>query len=169
MVIGIVNNLNEEFDGFVYVSVVEFINSYFFVLKQYFEGIKLFGVVFDNVVVGILSIGEYILVMFFSVMLFVKGIVNCVIDLVKYVLVEGDYLDSIVDVLFSKVCFLDVFIDGSEFFVMLGFVVVNEVGEKVMFGCNGLDYLVVILVVCIDVNCCEIWIDVDGVYNVDLN
>lgn len=52
---------------------------------------------------------------------------------------------------------------------MLGFVVVNEVGEKVILGCNGLDYFVVVLVVCIDVECCEIWIDVDGVYNVDLN
>lgn len=119
--------------------------------------------------VGILSIGEYIFVMLFSVILFVKDIKNCIIDFVFYILVEGDYLDSIVDVFFSKVRFIDVFNDGSELFIMSGFVVVNEDGEKVMLGRNGLDYLVVILVVCIDVSCCEIWIDVDGVYNVDFN
>lgn len=60
-----------------------------------------------------MSLGEYISVNLFSVIFIVQGVNNIVIDLVKYVLVEGDYLDSIVDVVLSKVCFSDVNIDGS--------------------------------------------------------
>ena len=168
-VTGIANNLNEELDGFAHASVVEFINSHLSVLKQHLEGIKLLGVAPDNVAAGILSIGEYISVTLFSAMLSAKGIANRVIDPVKYVLAEGDYLDSIADVSLSKARFSDVPTDGSEFLVMPGFVAANEAGEKVTLGRNGSDYSAAILAACIDANCCEIWTDVDGVYNADPN
>ena len=52
---------------------------------------------------------------------------------------------------------------------MPGFVAHNESGEKVTLGRNGSDYSAAILAACIDAECCEIWTDVDGVYNVDPN
>ena len=118
--------------------MVEFINSHLSVLKQHnLEGIKLLGVAPDNVAAGILSIGED-LGDAFSAMLSAKGIANRVIDPVKYVLAEGDYLDSIADVSLSKARFSDVPTDGSEFLVMPGFVAANEAGEKVSFGVTAL-------------------------------
>ncbi|MED6320579.1 MAG: aspartate kinase, partial [Pseudomonadota bacterium] len=168
-VTGIANDLNDELDGFEHASVVEFISSHLSVLRQHLEGIKLLGVAPDNVAAGILSIGEYISVTLFSAMLSAKGIANRVIDPVKYVLAEGDYLDSIADVSLSKARFSDVPTDGSEFLVMPGFVAANEEGEKVTLGRNGSDYSAAILAACIDANCCEIWTDVDGVYNADPN
>lgn len=52
---------------------------------------------------------------------------------------------------------------------MPGFVAANEKGEKVTLGRNGSDYSAAILAACIDARCCEIWTDVDGVYNADPN
>ena len=52
---------------------------------------------------------------------------------------------------------------------MPGFVAVNAEGEKVTLGRNGSDYSAAILAACIGAECCEIWTDVDGVYNADPN
>lgn len=37
-----------------------------------------------------------------------------------------------------------------------------------MLGCGGLDIMVVVFVVVFDVECCDIYIDVDGIYMIDL-
>ena len=52
---------------------------------------------------------------------------------------------------------------------MPGFVAANAQGEKVTLGRNGSDYSAAILAACISAECCEIWTDVDGVYNADPN
>ena len=168
-VTGIASALNETLTGFEYANVIDFIDTHLGVLKQHLEGIKLLGVAPDNVSAGILSIGEYISVTLFSAILSAKDIKNRIIDPVSYILAEGDYLDSIADVSLSKARFTDVPNDGSELLIMPGFVAANEDGEKVTLGRNGSDYSAAILAACIDASCCEIWTDVDGVYNADPN
>lgn len=37
-----------------------------------------------------------------------------------------------------------------------------------MLGCGGLDIIVVVMVVVLGVDVCEIYIDVDGIFSVDL-
>ena len=168
-VTGIANELKNDVSGFEHASVIEFIENKLSVLKQHLEGISLLGVAPENVSAGILSIGEYISVTLFSAILSAKGIANRILDPVSYILAEGDYLDSIADVALSKARFSDVPADGSELLVMPGFVAANEAGEKVTLGRNGSDYSAAILAACIDASCCEIWTDVDGVYNADPN
>ena len=168
-VTGIADALNEELSGFAHADVTDFILAQLRVLNQHLDGIKLLGVAPDNIAAGILSIGEYISVTLFSGILSAKGVKNRIIDPVTYILAEGEYLDSIADVSLSKARFTDVPIDGSELLVMPGFVAANEAGEKVTLGRNGSDYSAAILAACIDASCCEIWTDVDGVYNADPN
>ena len=166
---GIANSLNDELEGFEYNRVIAFIDSQLAVLKKHLQGINLLGVAPDNVAAGILSIGEYISVTLFGAILTAKGVTNRIIDPVKYILADGEYLDSIADVSLSKARFTDVPVDGSEFLIMPGFVAANEEGQKVTLGRNGSDYSAAILAACIDASCCEIWTDVDGVYNADPN
>ncbi|RDV29027.1 bifunctional aspartate kinase/homoserine dehydrogenase I [Alteromonas aestuariivivens] len=166
---GIAQELSQELPDFAVQSVSEYIQSHLSSLKQQLEGIKLLGCAPDEVAAGILSIGEYISVTLFSAILSAKGIANRIIDPVQYILAEGDYLDSIADVALSKARFSDVVTDGSQLLVMPGFVAANEGGEKVTLGRNGSDYSAAILAACIDASCCEIWTDVDGVYNADPN
>ena len=166
---GIADELNTTLDNFAHDHVSSFISEHLSALKQQLEGIKLLGCAPDSVAAGILSIGEYISVTLFSAILQSKGVVNSIIDPVEYVLAHGEYLDSIADVAMSKARFSDVKNDGSVLLVMPGFVAVNEEGEKVTLGRNGSDYSAAILAACIDADCCEIWTDVDGVYNADPN
>jgi len=168
-VTGIANALNEALDNFQHAHVIDFIESHLSLLIKHLDGIKLLGVAPDNIAAGILSIGEYISVTLFSAILSAKGIKNRVIDPVDYILADGECLDSIADVALSKARFTDVPCDGSELLIMPGFVAANEAGEKVTLGRNGSDYSAAILAACISADCCEIWTDVDGVYNADPN
>lgn len=169
LVTGIATDLNKELDGFDYHTVIAFIEKTLTSLKKQLDGIKLLGCAPDSVTAGILSMGEYISVTLFSAILSAKGIINSIIDPVQYILAQGDYLDSIADVAVSKANFSDVTSDGSVFLVMPGFVAANEHNEKVTLGRNGSDYSAAILAACIDAQACEIWTDVDGVYNADPN
>lgn len=168
-VAGITDALQAEVPGFAHASVSEFIASQLSTLKQHLQGINLLGVAPEPVTAGILSIGEYISVTLFSAVLSARQVKNRVIDPVTYLLAEGNYLDSIADVALSKARFTDIPADGSELLVMPGFVAANEKGEKVTLGRNGSDYSAAVLAACIDATCCEIWTDVDGVYNADPN
>ncbi len=50
---------------------------------------------------------------------------------------------------------------------MPGFTAGNKKGELVTLGRNGSDYSAAVLAACLRADCCEIWTDVDGVYNCD--
>jgi uridylate kinase len=50
---------------------------------------------------------------------------------------------------------------------MPGFTAGNAQGELVCLGRNGSDYSAAVLAACLRADCCEIWTDVDGVYNCD--
>ncbi len=169
LVSGIAADLQEELDGFDYERVITFINEQLTALKKQLDGIRLLGCAPESVGAGILSMGEYISVTLFGAILSARNINNQVLDPVEYIQAQGDYLDSIADVAVSKARFSDVRRDGSVLLVMPGFVAANEQGQKVTLGRNGSDYSAAILAACIDAKTCEIWTDVDGVYNADPN
>ena len=166
---GISAELGHTLDGFNSDKVKAFIDDKLARLKQQLDGMALLSTAPDSVAASILSIGEYISVTLFSEILSSKGIENRIIDPAHYVVAEGEYLDSIADVALSKARFDDVISDGSQLLIMPGFVAANEKGEKVTLGRNGSDYSAAVLAACIDASCCEIWTDVDGVYNADPN
>ncbi len=166
---GIANELNNTLKDFDFATVDTFITERLTLLEQQLSGIRLLGICPDQVTASILSMGEYVSVQIFSAVLSAKKIKNIIIDPVKYIVAEGDYLDSVALLSESRARFSDVPNDGSLLLVMPGFVAANEQGEKVTLGRNGSDYSAAILAACINGSCCEIWTDVDGVYNADPN
>ncbi|MCW8091778.1 bifunctional aspartate kinase/homoserine dehydrogenase I [Alteromonas sp. ASW11-130] len=166
---GIASELKAELTLFDYDKVNRFIRAQLDQLTQQLEGIKLLRCVPDPVAACILSFGEYISVTLFTAMLEASNVSNRLLDPKDFILAEGDYLDSIADVAMSKARFSDIPVNGSYLLVMPGFVAANEQGEKVTLGRNGSDYSAAVLAACIDAKCCEIWTDVDGVYNADPN
>lgn len=166
---GILDDLKTNLEGFEDAQLADYIHQTLNGLNQQLEGFALLGCAPDPVVARILSIGEYISVNIFSQILTTLGQKNEIIDPAKLILAEGDYLDSIADVAVSKARFSEVDCSGEVLLIMPGFVAVNEAGEKVTLGRNGSDYSAAILAACIDAQCCEIWTDVDGVYNADPN
>ncbi|AWL12888.1 Aspartate kinase [Saliniradius amylolyticus] len=166
---GIVSDLANSLDNVKADFLNEFIEQRLDELTEALAGVKLLHTCPDSVTAKLLSIGEYVSVNIFSAILTALGQNNRIIDPAYYVVAEGEYLDSIADVEQSKARFHDVPVGKDEVLIMPGFVASNEQGEKVTLGRNGSDYSAAILAACIDAQCCEIWTDVDGVYNADPN
>jgi aspartokinase/homoserine dehydrogenase 1 len=166
---GILDDLETNVPNFSTVKLADFVHHTLNELNQQLEGFALLRCAPEQVVARVLSIGEYVSVNIFSEILTAVGQANKIIDPVDYIITEGDYLDSIADVSASKARFSDVDTTDGAILIMPGFVAVNEAGEKVTLGRNGSDYSAAILAACIDAQCCEIWTDVDGVYNADPN
>jgi len=166
---GIVDDLAGSLPALRKEKLSTFINSILTELNQHLEGIRLLKCAPDQITAKILSMGEYVSVNIFSEILTSLGQKNHIIDPVEYIVAEGEYLDSIADVAVSKAKFAELTYDKDEILIMPGFVAVNFAGEKVTLGRNGSDYSAAILAACLDAECCEIWTDVDGVYNADPN
>lgn len=166
---GILDDLQENLPNFQSAKLAEFIQNTLNELNQHLEGFALLQCAPEQVVAKVLSVGEYVSVNIFSEILNSVGQANSIIDPVDHIIAEGEILDSLCDVSASKARFENVDSSGDIVLIMPGFVAVNEAGEKVTLGRNGSDYSAAILAACIDAECCEIWTDVDGVYNADPN
>lgn len=82
-------------------------------------------------------------------------------------LATGEVLESLVDINASKQRLAALSLDAHRVWVMPGFTAGDKHGRIVTLGRNGSDYSAAVLSACIDASCCEIWTDVDGVYNTD--
>jgi aspartokinase/homoserine dehydrogenase 1 len=166
---GIANELNTTISGFDFAGVDSYISERLALLKQQLEGISLLRICPDQVTASILSMGEYVSVRIFSAIMSAHNINNLIIDPVDFIVAEGSFLDSLALLSDCRARFSEVPSDGSLLLIMPGFVAANELGQKVTLGRNGSDYSAAILAACINASCCEIWTDVDGVYNADPN
>lgn len=166
---GIASDLSTQLPNFEFAKMRRFIGEHMEQLGNHLQGMSLLRCSPDGIVAQIVSLGEYVSVNLFSEILTATGQKNLIIDPVDYVVAEGDYLDSIADLETSKAKFSDLNAEEGTVLIMPGFVAANAAGEKVTLGRNGSDYSAAILAACIDADCCEIWTDVDGVYNADPN
>lgn len=164
---GIAQELNEQLDDFDYEALSALIHQKLVELSEHLQGIALLKTSPELITAKILSLGEYVSVNIFSQILSAKGVHNQVVDPVDYIVAEGDTLDSIADLVASRARFADLKFREDCLLIMPGFVAANEDGEKVTLGRNGSDYSAAILAACLNAECCEIWTDVDGVYNAD--
>ncbi|MCE7535420.1 bifunctional aspartate kinase/homoserine dehydrogenase I [Aliivibrio fischeri] len=136
-------------------------------LRQYAHGITLLGMCPNNVYAKIISKGERISIVMMKAVLEAKGQPASLIDPVKYLYAKGDYLEGAVDVDVSTLNFKNEPLPQGHVNIMPGFTAGNAKGELVTLGRNGSDYSAAVLAACLRAECCEIWTDVDGVYNCD--
>ncbi|WP_394200132.1 bifunctional aspartate kinase/homoserine dehydrogenase I [Shewanella waksmanii] len=80
---------------------------------------------------------------------------------------HGDVLEAMVDIELSRQRFANQDLSKQQVWVMPGFTAGDADGRTVILGRNGSDYSAAVLSACVDADCCEIWTDVDGVYNTD--
>ena len=164
---GIADDLAAQLDGFKRDDICAFVEQLLEKLQQQLAGIQMLGCAPEQITAQILSLGEYVSVRLFSQILTAQGIQNDVIDPVDYVVAEGDYLDSLADMPATIERFNTYQPAAGTLVIMPGFVAANRDGEKVTLGRNGSDYSAAILAAGLHADCCEIWTDVDGVYNAD--
>ncbi len=136
-------------------------------LRQYVHGISLLGMCPDNVNARIISKGERVSIQLMKAVMEAKGLAANLIDPVKYLYAKGDHLEAMVDVEVSTQNFRQHPLPEKHVHIMPGFTAGNKKGELVCLGRNGSDYSAAVLAACLRADCCEIWTDVDGVYNCD--
>ncbi len=136
-------------------------------LTQFVEGIRLLGMCPNNVHARIISKGERISILLMKAAMEAKGQASDLIEPLDYLVAEGDYLEAMVDVEASTKKFKNQPLEAGVVHIMPGFTAGNSQGELVTLGRNGSDYSAAVLAACLRADCCEIWTDVDGVYNCD--
>ncbi|MDU9593885.1 MULTISPECIES: bifunctional aspartate kinase/homoserine dehydrogenase I [Vibrio] len=136
-------------------------------LRQFVHGINLLGMCPNNVNARIISKGERVSIQLMKAVLEAKGQQASLIDPVEYLYAQGDHLEAMVDVDISTQNFRQNPLPQGQVNIMPGFTAGNEKGELVTLGRNGSDYSAAVLAACLRADCCEIWTDVDGVYNCD--
>ena len=169
MLDGIVEELAGSLENFRSDGLTAYISERLEELQKSLSGIALLKTAPEPITAKLLSIGEYVSVNIFSEILTALGHANQLLDPVDYIVAEGDWLDSVADVSLSRAKFSELDRDDAEVIVVPGFVAANLEGEKVTLGRNGSDYSAAIVAACLDADACEIWTDVDGVYNADPN
>ncbi|ELB2757638.1 bifunctional aspartate kinase/homoserine dehydrogenase I [Vibrio alginolyticus] len=136
-------------------------------LRQFVHGINLLGMCPNNVNARIISKGERVSIQLMKAVLEAKGQPAHLIDPVEYLYAKGDHLEAMVDVDVSTQNFRQNPLPLGHVNIMPGFTAGNEKGELVTLGRNGSDYSAAVLAACLRADCCEIWTDVNGVYNCD--
>lgn len=135
-------------------------------LKEKLAGVKLIKCCPDQVRAFVISFGERISVSLMQRLLSDNNAhyleaTNCIAS-------TGGHIDAEADLVTSKVRFQAALkANPATIYIMPGFTASNEQGELTTLGRNGSDYSAAIAAACLEADVCQIWTDVDGVYNAD--
>ncbi|MBR9726673.1 bifunctional aspartate kinase/homoserine dehydrogenase I [Shewanella intestini] len=131
------------------------------------HGISLLGECPDYVRAEIVTSGEQLSTALMVELMRAKGLTAGKLDPKALFLANGQPLESSVDIAISKPRFSKLNLAANTVWVMPGFTAADVHEKVVTLGRNGSDYSAAVLAACVDADCCEIWTDVDGVYNTD--
>ncbi|MBT1444531.1 bifunctional aspartate kinase/homoserine dehydrogenase I [Shewanella sp. JM162201] len=131
------------------------------------QGIHLLGECPDSVRAEIVVAGERLSSELMVALMNARGLGSDKLDPRALFLAQGTPLESVVDIAVSKPRFKALPLASKRVWVMPGFTAADSDGRTVTLGRNGSDYSGAVLAACLDAQSCEIWTDVDGVYNTD--
>jgi bifunctional aspartokinase / homoserine dehydrogenase 1 len=136
-------------------------------LNQLVQGAKLLAHCPESTQAQILSTGEKFSVILLRSFLIAKQHKITLIDPENFLTTDKNSVEplAILDVSIEQ--FKRQYSTLTPISIMPGFIGVKQNGETTTLGRNGSDYSAAILSVCLDADICEIWTDVDGVYNAD--
>lgn len=135
-------------------------------LSNKLAGVKLIKCCPDQVRAYVISFGERVSV---SLMQCLLSSHNArYLEATACIASTGGHIDAEADLAASKVRFQAALKESpANIYIMPGFTASNEQGELTTLGRNGSDYSAAIAAACLEADVCQIWTDVDGVYNAD--
>ncbi|MBV7314204.1 bifunctional aspartate kinase/homoserine dehydrogenase I [Shewanella sp. NIFS-20-20] len=135
--------------------------------QQKLTGIALLQQCPDGVRAEVLTSGERLSVALMAAILNHQGLRVGVLDPVVLLSGQGPVMEAVVDIRASQLHFADLDLSQAQVWLMPGFTAGNGQGQVMCLGRNGSDYSAAVLAACLRASMCEIWTDVDGVYNTD--
>ncbi len=136
-------------------------------LTRYLKGANLLSYCPEHIRARIISTGERLSVAMLTSVLKAKGHQVDEIAPEKFLITNDCSLNAVADLVLCKENFQKQYVGLANIAIMPGFIGVNNQGEITTLGRNGSDYSAAVLAVCAQAQCCEIWTDVDGIYNAD--
>lgn len=134
-------------------------------LNDKLAGVKLLKHCPEQVNAYVISFGERVSV---ALMVAMLGQRATYLEATQCIETQGGYLDAEVNLVASEQRFAEVLkSQPADFYIMPGFTGVNNQGELTTLGRNGSDYSAAVAAACLKAEVCQIWTDVDGVYNAD--
>jgi len=137
-------------------------------LSHYLQGVTLLKFCPEHIRARIISTGERLSVALLASVLKAKGNRVDTIEPEKFLYTNDSSLNAVADLVLCKENYQKIYTDKlASIAIMPGFIGVNAKEEVTTLGRNGSDYSAAVLAVCAEAKCCEIWTDVDGIYNAD--
>ncbi|GAA6204173.1 bifunctional aspartate kinase/homoserine dehydrogenase I [Thalassotalea sp. SU-HH00458] len=136
-------------------------------LSRYLQGATMLSYCPDHIRSIIISIGERMSVAILDSVLRTSDIDVSILAPEKFLRTNDVSLNALADLVLCKEKFQAEYDKLNRVALMPGFIGVDSQGQVTTLGRNGSDYSAAVLAVCTQAECCEIWTDVDGVYNAD--
>ncbi len=163
----IIKNLSATLPDFCPKHCEEILASWQQQLSRYLHGATLLSYCPDHVRARIISIGERLSVALLKSVLAVEDYEVSVIEPEKFLRTNDISMNAVADLVVCKEQFQQTYSELNTIALMPGFIGVDSTGNVTTLGRNGSDYSAAVLAVCSEAEYCEIWTDVDGVYNAD--
>ncbi len=136
-------------------------------LNQLIQGAKLLSHCPESTQAQILSSGEKFSVALLTAFISLHKHRVSEINPEKFLTTDTRSAEPVADLDVSRNRFSQNYPKLEKISIMPGFIGINHKGETTTLGRNGSDYSAAVLAVCQQASTCEIWTDVDGVYNAD--
>ncbi|TPH15034.1 bifunctional aspartate kinase/homoserine dehydrogenase I [Litorilituus lipolyticus] len=168
----IIDDLSASITSFNHQHCEQALTNYEHQLERYMQGATMLSYCPDHIRARIISTGERLSVAILDAVLQAEGVNVSLISPEKFLYTNESSLNAVADLVLSKEKFSQEYEKLNPVALMPGFIGVNaesnsEIAEVTTLGRNGSDYSAAVLAVCAEAECCEIWTDVDGVYNAD--
>ncbi len=137
-------------------------------LSRYLQGATLLTFCPEHIRARIICMGERLSVAILTSVLSAQGHQGVItLEPEQFLRTNDVWLNAVADLVLSKNKFQSAYPSLKNISVMPGFFGVNSKGQVTTLGRNGSDYSAAVLAVCAQAECCEIWTDVDGIFNAD--
>ncbi|MFT5813083.1 MAG: aspartokinase/homoserine dehydrogenase 1 [Psychroserpens sp.] len=163
----IINDLSATLPSFCKQHSEQVLATWEHQLSRYLHGATLLSFCPEHIRARIISIGERLSVALLQSVLSVDDIAVSVIEPERFLRTNDVAMNAVADLVLCKERFQYIYNELNTIALMPGFIGVDSLGNITTLGRNGSDYSAAVLAVCSEAEYCEIWTDVDGVYNAD--
>lgn len=164
---GIIDDLSASISNFNRQHCEQALTNCEHTLSRYMHGANMLSYCPDHIRARIISTGERLSVAILDAVLESNGVKVSLLSPEDFLVTNEASLNAVADLVLCKEQFQDNYQNLNQVALMPGFIGVDTQGQVTTLGRNGSDYSAAVLAVCAEAECCEIWTDVDGVFNAD--
>lgn len=129
------------------------------------KGVSLLQQCPDDIYSWLITLGEQLVVAIMYTQLISEGMTVKIINSREFIITTDDAFAGDVNITKTKQNFKQYRDTKENILLMAGFTASDEKGHTTTLGRNGSDYSAALLAISLKAKVCQIWTDVDGVYN----